>query len=655
MDVTARTGHTKAARDTHLVALPMSSVHGEQVWLAVDVHAKAADAKTVERECAQVIERSLLETDGEPHKRFDSTLKELNGLLKGLLVGSDIRDVHMLLALLAPDGNLFVSHAGRAEAYLIRRGTASQITEYSGGKPVPSFVHVASGRVEPRDIVILSTTRLLRSLTPAQLSQLSQRAEDPVDHLVRALEREEEQAAFAVITIAGAPASSEEAPAAVSSSRARRGVRRAQAESVLARGQSMLAAGGQGLTAGLKWLLPKLLKLRGVLGLKDVFARFIADLTHPKRKRRAHLLLIASALAALLVIWVIVHLFTSSQRSKTRGELEELVEQINTEVQTAENRRLIGDADAANAILDRAEERAKQVMDNETGLFRVEALDLLDRIRSKKEEINNIVRLSPRVLANVSAKNPDVAAQGLMGLSDGEFLVYDKQDIYRVLQNAVDDAIRLSDSELIVDATNFDRFQSQVYLTTNNGVLETINGQNIQMKTDDPAGWVAAKDIKGYLRYLYALVPDQKQIYKYERLSNRYGPPVPYNVNGDLTGAIDMAIDGNVYVLKDDGTFIKLLRGEVKPFVIRQAPEALLQNTTKVYKTERYFYFLDPVGRRVIVATDGGDTGESTYLKQYVLEGEQMTVLQDLFVDPEDAHLYVLDEKRVYAIDLGTK
>jgi hypothetical protein len=90
--------------------------------------------------------------------------------------------------------------------------------------------------------------------------------------------------------------------------------------------------------------------------------------------------------------------------------------------------------------------------------------------------------------------------------------------------------------------------------------------------------------------------------------------------------------------------------------VIRRAPEGLLTNAAKIFKSEGgNFYFLDPVGRRIIVATDGGDTGESTYLKQYVLEGEQMGELKDLYIDPEDARAYVLDEKRVYAIDLGTR
>jgi hypothetical protein len=57
----------------------------------------------------------------------------------------------------------------------------------------------------------------------------------------------------------------------------------------------------------------------------------------------------------------------------------------------------------------------------------------------------------------------------------------------------------------------------------------------------------------------------------------------------------------------------------------------------------------------VVVIADGGATGEATYVRQYLLEGEQLGTLKDLYVDPDQNHLYVIDEKRVYAIDIGTR
>ena len=639
------------------------------MFLLMEIHAKAREAKTLERECETIVRHALLETEGEAAERLDGTLKELNGLLKGLIVSGSIDEAHMIIAVLEPSRLLHVSHAGRAEGYLVRKGLASQITEYTSGKPTPAFVHIASGQLEKHDVLIFSTQRLLRTLTPAQLSQMSQRSDDLLETLTKTLDTEGEHASLATLTLATAEeaADMEESPKYQTPMRSPIRDRRARERGTMSGLASYIPAISLPSLPSFSFLKSfssssgKVMK-KGVSALpsmefvdrmKGWFQDFRADLTNPKRKKRAHLLILAAAVAVLIVVWALAHFFTSSQRSKTKAELQNLVQQISAEVQTAENRRIIGDVDAANAILDRAEERAKQVMDNESGLFRVEALDLLDRIRSKKEEINNIVRLSPRVVANLGAKSSDIVAQGLIGIGDGEFVVYDRQDLYRILLNSVEEPTRLSDQELILDGENFSRFQSLVFLTKSNSVIEVVNGQSTPMKTEDPAGWMSGRAIKTYLRFLYLLSPEKKQIYKYEHLTNRYGVPVEYNVNGDLTGALDLAIDGDVYVLKDDGSVLNLFRGEARPFVIRKAPAGLLKDATKIYKTPSgNFYFLDPTNSRVIVASDGGATGESTYLRQYVIEGDKTSELKDLYVDGDDAHLYVLDAKHVYAIDL---
>lgn len=658
MDVTVRTGATRSPRDTTLESLSFTSAQGETVLLLMEMIGKGKDAETVQRECEAIVRHALLETEGDAAERLDGTLKELNGLLKGMLLSQTIDDIHMLIAILDRDRTLHVSHAGRAEAYLIRKGLASQITEYSSGKPTPAFVHIASGHLEHRDHIVLSTQRLLRTLTPAQMAKITQHEDQVLEGLVRTLESEGEHAALAlVVFVTGAQEALAAAPASLPSRRTPRGTQSAglRMPSFAAIAGVLPPLGTIGSTLA-RWGRRALTLLTPLLRLGQLRERaqaFIADLRNPKRKRRAHFLLLAGAVALLLIFWVAVHLLTSSQRSKTKAELQALVEQINQEVQTAENRRIIGDMDAANAILDRAQERAKQVMDNESGLYRVEANDLLNRIKSKKEEINNIVLTPPRLVANLSAKAPDIVAQGMIGLSDGEFIVYDRQNLYRVLLNSVETPTHLSDTELILDGESFDRYQSLVFLTTGNAIVEMIGGQPVLMKTDDPRGWMNGKSIKGYLRFLYLLSPQDKQIYKYERLTNRYGVPVEYNVNGDLAGAIDMAIDGNVYVLKEGGAILKLFRGESQPFVIRRAPANLLKNTTKLYKAQNgNFYALDPVDNHVVIISDGGATGEATYVKQYNLQNDQLGTLKDLYVDPDETHLYVLDEKHVFVVDL---
>jgi hypothetical protein len=684
MDSIVHTGSTRTAGGVSLVSLSFASPQKEEVCLLLHLPTSEHNARTLQEECASIVQQSLLGGEGDPWQRLDGTLKELNGLFKGLMLSKSIDEIHAVVALLDASRMLHVSHAGRGEAYLVRDGTASQITEFSKGKPLSAFVHISSGQMEPGDAVVFSTQRLLRTFTPAQITQLSHR-EAFLEEVIDALESDKEIAAVATMMLPGGADEEEEEreerPRARGALPPRRVGRRRQGFQIptmddlkagLSRlapigaflgrtGKSLGQAGARlgkgGVSAGKK-SAPKLMHMPSRIGdavavVQEKAATFVADLRHPERKRRAHLLLLAGAVAVFLLIWAIVSLSTISQRSKTRAELNQQIQQINEELQTADNRKLAGDAAAADTILEHAEGQAKEIVQNRSALFQSEALDLLDRIRQKRDELNNVATVAPRVLVNLTEKNPSVAAQGLIGLGDGEFVAYDRQFAYQVILDKAGEPRKLVDEELILQGADFPRQKSQVYLTTGNSLIEANGSQLTTMKTDDPAGWVTGKALETYLRFLYILAPDKKQIYKYERLNNHYGPATPYNVNGDLTNAVDIAVDGSVYALKSDGTVLKLLRGESQPFSIHGAPDGVLKGATKMFKIpDGNFYFLDPVKNRVVVIGDGGQTGESSYVKQFLLKSDQIGTLQDLYVDPDQNHLYLVDEKRMYVVDL---
>ncbi len=660
MNIDVSSGRTREPAGTDLVPLILGEEKGEKIFLILHSEGRTSGKETLQEESAAILEQAVLGGDGDAYTRLEGALKELNGLFRGLLLSGAVRDIHALVGVFEEDGMLHLSHAGRAEAYLIREGTTAQITEYSRGKPVPSFIHIASGPLEGRDHVILSTQRLLRTFTPAQLAQIVVRGGDILKDIVSELSGEKEVACLLHIAVhANRQTSLDEKE-------------RPRGRDLIAKGSRTLRGNKSAMSflsalpslpsmPRMSLKLPAMMKKKERGGGNSILKRigefgtsFMSDLRDPKRKRRAHLLLLASAVGLFLIFWVMIQLSLLSQNSQSREELKTLVEQIDTDIKTAENRQLTGDNDSANAILNRAEDRAKQVMENESGLYRGEALNLLDRIRQKKEEMNNIVRIPPRLVVNLSAKNSNIEAQGFMGLADGEFLIYDRQQMYRVLLNAVDDPVKLDNQELILDGTVFPRFQTRVFMTTGNSLLEVINGEPTVMKTEDTAGWMSGTDIKTYLRYLYLLSPEKNQIYKYERLNNRYGPASEYNVNGNLKGAIDMTIDGDLYILKDDGQVVKLLRGEQKPFTIRNLPEGALTGMTKVFKSSPTgnIYFLNPKEGKIVVATSDTDLGESSYIRQYVLESQDLGTLKDMYVDPDDARLYILDDKRLYSIDL---
>lgn len=641
-----QTSQTKASEKLSLFSASFNSEQEEKVMLLLHIEGEREKAHALETECSSILQQSLIDASGEISERFDAALKELNGLFKGFIATSAIRNIHAIVAVQEPQGMLHLSHADMAEAYLVRSGSATQITEYSPKKTTASFVHISSGELQPGDSVICSTQRLLRTVTPAQLAGLVQSA-NTLEQLVDKLESEGEQAALAVIKVAG--------------------VLRTEKITTDKKSLPRKTRGGVSLQSKIFTHAKKLYEptLKGISQctafFKDVtkgkakkwISEFQQDLQNPAKKKKAHFFLVAGILAVFILVWLFFQLMNITGVSQTKAELQEMLSQAKEQIEAAETKNIKGDLEGANALLKIAEEQVLGVMNHESNLLREDAYELSERIRSKREDFNNIIRLSPRSLVNVASENPNIVAQGLIGLNDGEFIVYDRQDLYRVLLNAADKPDRLTENELILQGVSFARFDTLVFQTTANGIIETIAGQPTSMKTEDVSGWITGNDIETFSQYLYILSPEKNQIFKYQRLSNRYSAPLEYNISGDLRGAIDMTIDGSVYVLKEGGDVVKLFRGEVKPFNVRLGEEDLLATATKIKKVEDgNFYFLDPPKNRVIVLSAESEEGASAYIQQYVLEGSFIGTLTDLYINKGESHLYVLDEKRIYVIDL---
>jgi hypothetical protein len=655
-DLTIKTAKTKERRDIHLVSRVLEAETGEPVVALLRIDGREKETEHFVHEWVHTVERTLVHSDDPIYERLEGALKELNGLMKAVQISDHIREVNAILAIQGKDNVLHVSQAGRAEGYLMRSGTTSQITERSPGKANPQFLYISNGDLRSGDVVLLSTERVLRCMTPPQLAQAGRDLTSLLSTVSDALEGEKEAAAFAMLS-PGSSGASQRASSRDSSSFF--DFLRKTTPSISRKRHTAKKRGGKSSRAfSMDWgsILGSVQKTfqsgSGLLG--QHFKTLQSDLQHPTRKRRAHLLLLAGAIVVFVGIWSGFQATSVSRRSQGRDELRQLVEKVDADITTAENRQLMGDIESANSLLNRAEEQARKVMQNESGLFRTDALDLLDRIREKRESINNIVRLTPTIVANLSGRNSSVSARGLIGIERGRSIVYDRQNLYSIIVNAVDEPQRLDGENLILDGVFFDRFGTVVFMTKENRMIELIEGQPTAMKTDDPAGWLTGPDMETYIRFLYLLSPQNNQILKYERLSNRYSEPTEYNVNGDLTGALDMAIDSDIYVLKPGGEVVKLFRGEQRNFSIRNLPAGALDTATKIFKPSDRgnLYFLDPEGARVIVSRSDDSLGESLYLKQYVLEGEQIGTLQDLYVDGEETQLLILDEKRLYSVNL---
>jgi len=139
------------------------------------------------------------------------------------------------------------------------------------------------------------------------------------------------------------------------------------------------------------------------------------------------------------------------------------------------------------------------------------------------------------------------------------------------------------------------------------------------------------------------------QIWRYRPLGDGYPhPPEPYFPlpgRKGLEKAVDMAIDGHIYVLYDDGRVEKFLGGEPVGFEIRGVPEGIGEVTGFAVDPRGggFVYLADPDNRRVVQLESDG-----RFAAQLRAEGG-FEALEALAVNEAEGRLYVLDGGRLYA------
>ena len=184
-----------------------------------------------------------------------------------------------------------------------------------------------------------------------------------------------------------------------------------------------------------------------------------------------------------------------------------------------------------------------------------------------------------------------------------------------------------------------------------------FNSQILELNTSDNQISLApikinrpAAEFTGLAEYngrLYLLNPAAGQIYRHNRLSKGYDEGTGWlEEKNDLSKAVDIGIDGHIYLLKQDGQIIKLLRGRTSDFKQGLVDPPIQAAVRLIVSADQpYLYVFEPSAFRLIVYDKDGE-----FLTQYTLD--QFTDLKDVALDEKGKNLYVLNGTAVYGLKL---
>ncbi len=188
-----------------------------------------------------------------------------------------------------------------------------------------------------------------------------------------------------------------------------------------------------------------------------------------------------------------------------------------------------------------------------------------------------------------------------------------------------------------------------VIFATNNGEIYSINKQ-----TDDVAKASftpqsdTTSDLVIYANRAYTLDPDGGQIYRAPSITGGFSSGQAYiqASNISLEGAIGLAIDSNVYVLKPDGTVARYASGGQEGFALATVDPELKaasgiwtdQDATKIAIT-------DPAENRILLFNKDGSLSAQ-------VTSDDFSSLRDIDADETSKRMIVVDGTRLLLVPM---
>lgn len=439
-----------------------------------------------------------------------------------------------------------------------------------------------------------------------------------------------------------------------------------------------VAAAGAGMLALGKWLIGAAgATIRRTLPGSTRSSAHQKQLHPPPPENRTLTMVLAITIPVLILATVLVAYRSFAAESRFQGIINRAKQQI-----------ALAQAATADSEETRSHwELAHRYTEQATGLQPEDpaAQSLQDQVQQALDRLDGIQRLTLTSLVDFGSRNP---ARHLV-LADQTVFVLDASEgwvaavpLYRETGETQDQSsveqdwpvlvhtgqrVGGDDVGQLIDCTwvtgEGGRQSSALLVLESNGRLvsydpawRTESGApqltHLELNSPPPGQPVAVGSYSGQFYILDATAEGAGQIWRYRPEGNvypnqpeRYFPTQPVRA---LDTAIDMTIDGHIYILYGDATVGKFLGGETQGFEIRGVPGDL-EDTTGLA--------VDPDGDGTVYVADRGNARivaldpEGNFQAQFRVEGA-LGDLEALAVDQAEARFYVLDGGQLYAASM---
>jgi len=277
---------------------------------------------------------------------------------------------------------------------------------------------------------------------------------------------------------------------------------------------------------------------------------------------------------------------------------------------------------------------------------------IMAKYQVQMEKISRVIRANAVEVANLINLNTNAKPTNIIMAQEKIFAADAAQKtIYSIdLKSKLATAISLADQNIgKLDFPNIDKNNSISYFNTSNIIVFDTKTEKLSiLGIDYLVNPQKIIDVKQYNNRYYLADALNGQIYRFDKNDSKLTNAVTWlNSQEDLSGVTSLAINGSIYLLKNNGEVSEYTKGKKQEFSI-SAVEPNFTQATKITisETQDYIYIFEPAGKRLVVFNKKGE-----FINQYT--SDKFDNLKDFQVDETNKKIYFLNGASVYSIDMA--
>ncbi len=359
-----------------------------------------------------------------------------------------------------------------------------------------------------------------------------------------------------------------------------------------------------------------------------------------KLNKKQKVTLISLFIIILVLLTNLVFLTQEKAVKEINKEYTNALLEINNKLTEAEAKLIYNDEQAAELILLEIQDIINNLVI--TSEENQEEIDTIaETIKHKLNKVRHIYEVTdPTELFDLSTT---ILSSKQIVQKQGVFYILGDEKLYKLKEDSLEHLIDFPGGILLTDWPNKNKL-----ILGNNEQYFIINLDNNELEAFDftkSAGNTSIQDLNMYSDNLYVLDKDNNQIFKYPEYYDVFANGSAW-ISDEITlnNFNSFTIDGNVYIIDNEGKIHKFSKGSLEIFNYHELRPNIGPNSIiKTFKDSDYLYIIDPSNQRIVILNKDGNIED-----QYT--SDKFDNLIDLAIDPEEKAIYLLSGNHLYLL-----